>query len=228
MSFALCTCSCAWLCYVNGNGRRWQVGDLPTLGLREQGHTEAPVQLVPLQWLEARADPSLQPSWGHAACCGVKDEDRERSSEEHQEPHCLTCHTFPLLIASSSRFFRWFLFRLFNCFVLVLLFIFSFPFGSSFCPFPPFFFLSLLFVVFLFSFYFLFPLFLHIPIISFATLFTPVLVGHWHFTAPDFCFIFSLFSFRVLLLLLLHFHHLFPFSLGLNGRSTHLHLLLVV
>lgn len=225
MSFALCTCSCAWLCYVNGNGRRWQVGELPTLGLGEQGHAEAPVQLVPLQWLEARADPSLQPSWGHAACCGVKDEDRERSSEEHQEPHCLTCHTFPFLTGSLFLDFSADFFLDYFCFVLVLLFIFSFPFGSSF---PPFFFLSLLFVIFLFSFYFLFPLFLHIPINSFATLFTPILDGHWNFTAPNFCFILNFFSFRVLLLLLLNFHHLFPFSLDLNGRSTHLHLLLVV
>lgn len=64
----------------------------PALGLGQRGHAEAPVQLVPLQRLEARADPALQPARGHAARRGhglryVEDEDGERSCEEHQEPH---------------------------------------------------------------------------------------------------------------------------------------------
>lgn len=105
------TCSRARLWRVNGHGGQRQVGKLPAFGLGERGHAEAPVQLVPLQRLEAGARPSLQPPRGHASCRrGVEDEDGQRSNEKHQEPHGHSCHTslscFSLLILLFSlRFF---------------------------------------------------------------------------------------------------------------------------
>lgn len=105
VTFALRTCSCAWLRYVNSHGGHRQVCEPPALSLRERGHAEAPVQLVPLQRLEAGADPALQPSRGHAACrggcrcrCRVEDEDGERSCKKHQEPHR---HTWVLRLLYS-------------------------------------------------------------------------------------------------------------------------------
>lgn len=93
MTFALPTCSCAWLRHVNSHSGQGQVGEPPAFGLGQRGHAEAPVQLVPLQRLQAWADPALQPARSHAARRGVchrsvEDEDGERSSKKHQEPHC--------------------------------------------------------------------------------------------------------------------------------------------
>lgn len=93
------TCGRARLRHVDGHGRQRQVGEQPALSLGQRGHPEAPVQLVPLQRLEAGADPALQPARGHAAGRRrVEDEDGEGSSEKHQEPHG---HSWILLVTTS-------------------------------------------------------------------------------------------------------------------------------
>lgn len=93
------TCSRARLRHVDGHGRQRQVGEPPALSLGQRGHPEAPVQLVPLQWLEAGADPALQPARGNAAGWRrVDDKDGEGSGEKHQEPHG---HSWILLVTTS-------------------------------------------------------------------------------------------------------------------------------
>lgn len=119
------TCSRARLRHVDGHGRQRQVGEPPALSLGQRGHPEAPVQLVPLQRLEAGADPALQPARGHAAGRRrVEDEDGEGSGEKHQEPHG---HSWILLV-TSSRFlfnsaFYWSLFQL-NSFQILFICLF--------------------------------------------------------------------------------------------------------
>lgn len=141
------TCSSAWLRYVNSHGGQWQVGEPPALGLRERGHAEAPVQLVPLQRLEAWADPALQTARGHAACrghhCNVEDEDGERSCKKHQNPHCNTW-VLSLLKVIFPPFIIWpyvstFVLQSSLFFWIVLLSLVTLPFrlGSSFLPFFP-------------------------------------------------------------------------------------------
>lgn len=104
MTFALRTCGGgSWLRRVDGHGGQREVGEPPALGLGQGRHAQAPVQLVPLQRLEARADPALQPARGHAARRRhrrrhrrrAEDEDAEGSGEEQQEPHV---HTGVLLV----------------------------------------------------------------------------------------------------------------------------------
>lgn len=110
------TCSSEWLRHINSHRGQRQVSELPALSFREGGHAEAPVQLVPLQWLEAWADPAFQPTRGHAACghhsWDLEDEDEDGSYKKHQEPHC---HTLVLLV--PYFFFGFPQFQLFSLFL---------------------------------------------------------------------------------------------------------------
>lgn len=84
------------------------MGEPSALGFRERGHAEASVQLIPLQRLEARADPPLQPGRAHSACCHLRaeDEDGERCSQEQQEPHSQSFLGFSLTLLAGFLFSR--------------------------------------------------------------------------------------------------------------------------
>lgn len=109
LSFAP-TCGGSLLRHVHSHRGQGKVGEPSAVRLRHGGHAEAAVQLVPLQHLEARADPAVQPTEGHTSRRGQRGsrvDVRGKNGKKHKEPHDQTQLLFKLNCFSSINV-QWF------------------------------------------------------------------------------------------------------------------------